>query len=160
MQKKKNPKGNQPWIFTGRTDPEAEAPKGHLMWSANSLEKTLMLGKIEGRRRGWQRMRWLDDVTNAMNLSLSKVQEMMKYTGSLSCCSPWGHRFWHDWAITTYQALVSIEEGKTFFLFTIVSSTVLHKKLLLTICWMRRNELFLYMPRITLGTVPVTWFKC
>ena len=52
------PKGNQPWILTGRTD--AEAPVlGHLMWRANSLEKTLMLGTSEGkRRRGWQRIRW------------------------------------------------------------------------------------------------------
>ena len=47
-----NPKGNQPWIFTGRTDAEDKALKfGHLMWSADSLEKTLMLGKTEGRER-------------------------------------------------------------------------------------------------------------
>ena len=50
-----NSKGNQSWIFIGRTDSEAEVPIRWLMWRANSLEKTLMLGKIEGRRRGWQR---------------------------------------------------------------------------------------------------------
>ena len=70
-----NPKGNQLWIFTGRTDAEAEAP---VLWPldgrANSLEKTLMLGKTEGnRRRGWQRMRCLDRITNWLDMNLSKL---------------------------------------------------------------------------------------
>ena len=81
-----NPKGNQPWIFTGRTDAKAEAAvlwppdvKSHLMSRANSLEKTLMLGKIEGkRRRGWQRTRWFDSITNSMHMHLSKLQEIVK----------------------------------------------------------------------------------
>ena len=70
-----NPKGNQPWVFTGRTDAKAEAPiLGHLMQRTDSLEKTLTLGKIEGRRRrGWQRMRCLDGITNSMDMGLSKV---------------------------------------------------------------------------------------
>ena len=75
-----NSKGNHPWIFIGRTDAEAEAPiLCHLVWRANSLEKTLMLGKIEGRRRReQQRMRWLDATINTVDLNLSKLWEIVK----------------------------------------------------------------------------------
>ena len=72
-----NSKGNQSWIFIGRTDAEAEtAILGHLMRRTDSLEKTLMLGKIEGRRRKRQRMRWLDGITDLMGMSLGKLQEL------------------------------------------------------------------------------------
>ena len=74
-----HPKANQSWIFIGRSDAEAEAPiLGHLMWRTDSLEKTLMLGKIEGRRRrGRERMGWLDGITDSMDMSLSKRELVM-----------------------------------------------------------------------------------
>ena len=70
-----NPKGNQSWIFIGRIDAEAKAP---VLWLSDSLEKTPMLTKIEGRRRrGRQRMRWLGGITDSREMSLSKFQELV-----------------------------------------------------------------------------------
>ena len=78
-------------MFIGRTDVEAETP---ILWPqrADSFEKTMMLGKIEGkRRRGQQRMRWLDVTTNSMYVNLRKLADG-EGQESLVCCSPWGHK--------------------------------------------------------------------
>ena len=82
-----NPKGNQPWIFIGRTYPEAPI-LWPLTWRINSLEKTLMLGKNEGKRRGQQKLTWLDSIIDSMDMNLIRLEDSGGQR-QLACCSPW-----------------------------------------------------------------------
>ena len=95
-----NPKGNQSWIFIERIDAEDKAP---ILWPLDSKswlfgKKTLMVGKTEGRRRRrWQRMRWLNGITNLMDLNLSKLRELMTDRRACHASFHGSQRVRHNW---------------------------------------------------------------
>ena len=131
-----NPKGNQSWIFIGRTDFEAETP---ILWPPDVKKGLIWKDPDAGKDwrwedRGWRRMRWLDSITDSMDMAFEQALEVGDGQGSLACCSPWGHKVsdtmerltWTDWVFTcSMQDLSLYCTGSLVIVHTLISCLLL-----------------------------------
>ena len=155
-----NLKENQTWILVGRLMLKLKVQYfGHLMRTADSLEeKSLVLGKTEGRRRGYQRIRWLDGITKAMDMNLGKLWEMVRDRESWLCCSPWGRK-----ELNTTGQLNNHNNNYEDLFFQLIKVNLQESSCLLFCSnWMQKSLrlcIFIFFQQLSLEPMSVSWAK-